>query len=223
METWPTAAREQAAKIGDLAEQAILLADDAAQKGKREVSFRPSDADLRSLCPVQAMSSRNGGPLTASRDPLQREIPSTAWARRDDPAGGGSSSEPRIQLRVSERVRVLCFCQSLVVADSGASSRRESGSFGWDILIAIALCSCVNISSPQSCMSSVFHVWEHRPVYLRFVSEAMKDGTVSGCVDVFPKEADFADTGLTAFPELSWQEDAVGPRCEGVCAAKRQH
>ncbi|CAL1158895.1 unnamed protein product [Cladocopium goreaui] len=40
MDSWLKAAREQAAKIGeDIQKQAILLADDAGQKGKREISF----------------------------------------------------------------------------------------------------------------------------------------------------------------------------------------
>ncbi|CAJ1330043.1 unnamed protein product, partial [Effrenium voratum] len=41
METWLKAARDQAARLGeDIQKQAILLADDAGQKGKREVTFR---------------------------------------------------------------------------------------------------------------------------------------------------------------------------------------
>ncbi|CAK9017702.1 unnamed protein product [Durusdinium trenchii] len=41
MDSWIKAAREQAAKLGeDIQKQAILLADDAAHKGKRELSFR---------------------------------------------------------------------------------------------------------------------------------------------------------------------------------------
>ena len=53
-------------------------------------------------------------------------------------------------------------------------------------------------------ISSVLHISELRPVYLRFVSEAMKDGTISASAVVFPKEADFA------VPRLEWQLPFVG-------------
>ncbi|CAE7477212.1 unnamed protein product, partial [Symbiodinium pilosum] len=39
------------------------------------------------------------------------------------------------------------------------------------------------------------------------MSEAGKDSSISASAVVFPKEADFADTGLAAVAEPGWQED----------------
>lgn len=147
METWLKAARDQAAKIGeDIQKQAILLADDAAQKGKREVSFREG-----------GLGFELNGVYVASVDP------------------DGQAH----QLGVRQGDKLVSIAGYVIPENP----KEESVKKWLDEMI--------------------------RPGRLTFVSEAMKDGTISASAVVFPKEADFADTGLKAFPEQSWQEDDV--------------